>query len=253
MHIAICDDNVADRKQLERLLGRESDARKEKTGVFYTDSYGQGDKLYSSRMSYDLFFIDVTTGDETGFFLANRLHKGGVTVPIVLCSSKIDYREEALKLSELPENFLFLNKPILRAQLAEVLDEAVDAVKSRVPTIELRDRNETFYVPEDDIVYAETEGEYLKVHIKDGRIASMYQDASTFYVNIAMFTHFAQVSVKAVVNVTYVKKATPLKLILENDREIRISPIGYAMYKKALSRIEAEKRKKENGEKFGYE
>ena len=27
MHIAICDDNVADRKQLERLLKRESDKR----------------------------------------------------------------------------------------------------------------------------------------------------------------------------------------------------------------------------------
>lgn len=25
MHIAVCDDNVADRKQLERLLKRESD------------------------------------------------------------------------------------------------------------------------------------------------------------------------------------------------------------------------------------
>lgn len=34
MHIAVCDDNVADRKQLERLLGRESDSRKADTGVF---------------------------------------------------------------------------------------------------------------------------------------------------------------------------------------------------------------------------
>ena len=34
MHIAICDDNVADRKQLERLLCRESDKRKADTGVF---------------------------------------------------------------------------------------------------------------------------------------------------------------------------------------------------------------------------
>ena len=27
MHVAICDDNVADRRQLERLLKRESDKR----------------------------------------------------------------------------------------------------------------------------------------------------------------------------------------------------------------------------------
>ncbi len=253
MHIAICDDNIADRKQLERLLGRESDARKEKTGVFYTDSFGQGDKLYSSRMSYDLFFIDVTESDETGFFLANKLYKGGVTAPIVLCSSKIDYKEEALTLSELPKNFLFLNKPILKAQLSEILDEAVASEKSKEPTIELRDQNETFYVLEDDIVYAESEGQYIKVHMKDGRVASMFQDAPSFYGNIRAFTHFALVSPKVVVNAKYVKKASGFKLVLENDKEIRITPVGHAAYKKAALRIEEETRKKENEGKYGYE
>ena len=37
MHIAICDDNIADRKQLERLLDRESDRRKGTSGVFFYD------------------------------------------------------------------------------------------------------------------------------------------------------------------------------------------------------------------------
>ena len=34
LHIAICDDNAADRRQLERLLGRESEKRARDTGVF---------------------------------------------------------------------------------------------------------------------------------------------------------------------------------------------------------------------------
>ena len=33
MHLAICDDHMADRKQMERLLGRESDRRLNTTGV----------------------------------------------------------------------------------------------------------------------------------------------------------------------------------------------------------------------------
>ncbi len=38
MHLAICDDHMADRKQMERLLGRESDRRMNTTGVLYVDS-----------------------------------------------------------------------------------------------------------------------------------------------------------------------------------------------------------------------
>ena len=40
MHIAICDDNIADRKHLERLLSRESDKRMGTPNLLYVDSYG---------------------------------------------------------------------------------------------------------------------------------------------------------------------------------------------------------------------
>ena len=41
MHLAVCDDNIADRKQTERLLGRQSDRIFKETGErIYIDSYG---------------------------------------------------------------------------------------------------------------------------------------------------------------------------------------------------------------------
>ena len=57
MHIAICDDNVADRKQLERLLSRESDARMAQSGVFYTDSFG--DTMLGDPFLYSLIPLTV--------------------------------------------------------------------------------------------------------------------------------------------------------------------------------------------------
>lgn len=82
---------AADRKQLERLLCRESDKRKADTGVFYTDSFGDSDALGKNPMPYDLFFLDITSGSEDGFTFAVKLRSIGVTAPIVLCSSKINY------------------------------------------------------------------------------------------------------------------------------------------------------------------
>ena len=56
MHIAVCDDNGADRKQLERLLSRESDKRMETTGNLYVTSYGNPESLLQNPRQFDVFF-----------------------------------------------------------------------------------------------------------------------------------------------------------------------------------------------------
>ena len=79
MHIAVCDDNVADRKQLERLLKRESDKRAASTGIIYTDSFGNSTSLLSNPMQYDAFYIDMClTEGITGTEVANALIAQGV-------------------------------------------------------------------------------------------------------------------------------------------------------------------------------
>ena len=84
MHIAVCDDNVADRKQLERLLKRESDKRAASTGIIYTDSFGNSTSLLSNPMQYDAFYIDMClTEGITGTEVANALIAQGVNAPIV--------------------------------------------------------------------------------------------------------------------------------------------------------------------------
>ena len=119
MHIAVCDDNIADRKQTERLLGRASDRRLHTTGVLYIDSYGNVEAVLRSPMLYDAFFIDMTSGPVNGFQLARKLIDAGVVAPIILCISTIDYPaviEAAL--AKVPEDVTEAsNHDILRRQL----------------------------------------------------------------------------------------------------------------------------------------
>ena len=113
MHIAICDDNVADRKQLERLLKRESDARALQSEGFYVDSYGNREALLRSPMLYDAFFIDMCEGSITGTDIVDALLKVGVKSPIVLCSSKICYQEYSF-----PANILFFEICVSESNVA---------------------------------------------------------------------------------------------------------------------------------------
>ena len=154
MHIAVCDDNIADRKQMERLLGRASDRRIHTTGVLYIDSYGNVEAVLRSPMLYDAFFIDMTNGPVNGFQLARKLIDAGVVAPIVLCVSTIDYPsviEAALAKvpddvteasnhdilrRQLQKQILYLNKPIKVTELDEMLDHAQSLKAETIPTIE---------------------------------------------------------------------------------------------------------------------
>ena len=237
MHIAICDDNIADRKQLERMLGREADSRIAKGGVFYTDSFGEGHMLFPKRKSYDLFFIDLVEESENGLDFALELCAEGVTAPIVLCSSKYNYAEDASRIGAYPPNLMFLNKPVLKADLCAVIDKAVLLKDSEEPTIEIRHKTETYYVFEDDIVYVNYSKQGLNVYLKDGTEIPVIDSLSNFATVLSGYTHYARINPNTVINAVYIEKSSPFKVTLKSGLAFPVNAIGRKNLKKAFEYI----------------
>lgn len=240
MHIAVCDDNIADRKQLERLLKRESDKRKELSGLLYTDSYGNSEVLSKNPMQYDLFFIDMTQEEPDGLTFALSLIKAGVAAPIVMCSSKIDYLARMNALSPCPANLMHLTKPLKTSELSDTIEKALALQSEKIPTIELRSETETYYVTEDDIVYGITSGNYVHVFLKDGRKVVILTDMYNFYDQIAVFNHMVLINAHAMFNIVYMKKYSPFKVMLQNGVELKSSPLASKYIKSALQMYQAE-------------
>ena len=240
MHIAVCDDNIADRKQLERLLKRESDKRKASSGLLYTDSFGDSRVLGRTPMQYDLFFVDMVEQEQDGFTFALSLLKAGVCAPIVLCSSRINYLEKMEALSDCPSQLLHLNKPILTAELSKILDEAEVLLSEKVPTIELRSESETFYVAEDDIIYAHRDGRYVHVFLTGGREVPLLTDMYNFYDQVAMYSHMVLINENSLFNIVYMKKYNFFKVTLSDGTEIKSTPSAVKYIKSALQMYQAE-------------
>lgn len=256
MHIAVCDDNIADRKQMERLLGRASDRRLHTTGVLYIDSYGNVEAVMRSPMLYDAFFIDMTSGPVNGFQLARKLIDAGVTAPIVLCISTIDYPsvieaavakvpEDVTEASnhdilrrQLQKQILYLQKPIKVSELDEMLDHAQNSKAETIPTIELRGEKETFYVYEDEILYAVKDGNYVHVVLTENRSLDILSTIHNFYMQVATFTHFLPVSEHCFVNVTFVEKLSLLKLTMKDGKTFSVSPLELSRVKNSLKEKE---------------
>lgn len=228
MHIAICDDNVADRKQLERLLKRESDRRSRTTGILYADSFGNAPALLSNPMQYDVFYIDMCrTEGVCGLDVVNGLLSKGVNAPIVMCCSLVNYRE-----LELPSNVIFLDKPIRTEELSRSIDHAL-SIKSEAPSlIELREDKDTYYVTEPDIVYAVEEGMYVRVTLTDGRRINVVSTAMNLFSQIEMYASFFAPSQKIIVNGRHIGSLGLRKIVMKDGSVFKTSGkcMQYARY-----------------------
>ena len=83
MHVAICDDNIAERKQMERLLGRLSDKIAAQSEPLYIDSFGNPEALLEAQLHYSVYFIDLVNSqldgqNINGYEMAKRLLDSGM-------------------------------------------------------------------------------------------------------------------------------------------------------------------------------
>jgi DNA-binding LytR/AlgR family response regulator len=182
MHVAVCDDNIADRKQSERLLGRVSDQflSEGREGLFI-DSFGNVESLMHTPQMYDALFIDMVSDNApNGIEIARMLRKSGVTGQIILISSIISYPDLVTDVEK--DDFHFIDKPLHQKDLHQILDYCEQQRASREPLVELRDDYNTVYARGEDIYYAHAADKgILNVRLEDGRNIRLLTSISNFY------------------------------------------------------------------------
>ena len=219
LYIAVCDDNIADRKQFERLLNREKDERLNTDVVLYIDAFGSEDALMKTPIKYDLFIIDVTNGTDTpttqtitGMDIAKKLRTLGITSPIVLCSSLIDYTAYGSP----AEQITYLTNPVTKGQLSHIIDVALEKHKTREPLVEIRGEKDTYYVSRRDIVYAKKKGLYVEVCLNDFRFVTMYGNLKKFLRLVPNPAAFGMCGTDCLVHFAHVNEVTKNAFVLDN-------------------------------------
>lgn len=230
MHIAVFDDNIADRKQMERLLKRQSDRyQKEGKEHFYIDSYGNIEALMRFPQLYDIIFIDMCTEEnvtphfKTGYDVAKILFEAGGMKNVVMCSSKHNYRE-ICKDASFYDQLLFIDKPIRVSELENLLTECENRLGNPIPTLELRGETETIYAHEDDIICAKTEGLYkVKVYLTENRTLEIISDIYNLYEQCTIFKAICPVSQNALLNVNHIKSEALMSVTMDNGEVVKLN------------------------------
>ena len=171
MHIAIVADNVADRKQAERLFGRANTALAASIGTLFIDSFGDEASFLHACMRYDLFVLDFDNDIAHSLEVARILKEKKAPGLVVVCKHAEDTSEY-----ETSEQGLFtLNKPILTDSLHKLLYDIhteLQHVKSRLDLVELRTLKDTHYVSRSAILYAKAYiwKHRIHYHLTDGTV-----------------------------------------------------------------------------------
>lgn len=206
IYLAVCDDNIAQRKQTERLLNREKDSRLKTSGdVLYIDSFGSSDALLKTPVKYDMFFLDVTNESQNALDIATTLRQKGIIAPIVLCSSTIAYRELDTDIT----NLYHIDMPLDQKDLAHMIDVALAWSAAKPPLIEIRCQTTTFYVSCDDIIKVKSVDTLLTdIHLSDGTIIQMTDSLANLYNTIKIYGSFIILG-KTMINAASIEEPVP--------------------------------------------
>ena len=224
MYIAVVADNIADRKQLERLLGRANDALCAETGTLYIDTYGDAESLLKAPMKYELFFVDITLSPDGCREIIQRLRDAGVPGQIAVCRTE----DTPFSYQDALEGILSIQKPISNAPLYQMIRNAHKSqLQARVPTIEIRSETETHYVPIERIIYAQSKAHLVYVHLEDGTTLSMLGEIEDFFRWVSNYPEFFYAKKDTVLNQNHVLSHTKREYQLSNGEKISLPRFSF--------------------------
>lgn len=219
--VALFDSNFGERKQMERLLQRESDKRTDSCPI-YTTTFGNKETILSTQRIYDAYFLDIPDESYSAYDLAKDLRLKDIASPIIFLCSSINYRECGRELS----NTFFMDKPVLVADLSAMIEELIQQkVENYVPSIEIRGITKTSYLTEREIVYCEHQKRTrnITIHLQDGTTLFTENDIDNFLSELEPLGQFYMANNHIIVNARYVTKTSFFKVYMQNGKSFKRS------------------------------
>ncbi|MCD8037844.1 MAG: hypothetical protein LUE96_01965 [Lachnospiraceae bacterium] len=227
MHVAICDDNVADRKHLERLLSRESDKRMGTPNILYVDSYGDKNHFLVNPLKYNLVFMDMCLEKGTVEYILDALTAMGYNAPLILYSSKLDYRE----LPNLPDFVIHAKKPYIPEPLPAFLRLGDENAMGHIITISIHRDGVPFEAVKDELEYAVAAEDGTVLHFVDGTSIAADESIAALRKILEPYEEFERVNKNGVANFKFVAAVMPFHIIMQSYYQFKSSPLRYREFR----------------------
>lgn len=226
MKLVICDDNPADIDYVTGLVGDWK--RQTGTGVEIL-SFPSAEALlfaWEENRDMDILLLDIEMGEMSGVKLARRLRRDGAQMQIVFITGYMDYIAEGYDVEALH----YLLKPVTGERLGQVLNRAMERIKTREHMLWLALQDGVVRLSVYEIRYLEVMRNYTTVHgTEDYSVKRSLNDLES-----ELDESFYRIHRSFIVNLRFVKRITRTEVILKDGTALPLSRKRYEGLNQAL-------------------
>ena len=226
MKLVICDDNPADIDYITGLVGEWR--RQTGTGVEIL-SFPSAEALlfaWEENRDMDILLLDIEMGEISGMKLARHLRRAGAKMQIVFITGYMDYIAEGYEVEALH----YLLKPVTGERLGQVLDRALERIRTREHMLWLTLQDGVVRLSVYEIRYLEVMRNYTTVHgAEDYSVKRSLNDLER-----ELDGGFYRIHRSFIVNLRFVKRITRTEVILKDGTALPLSRKHYEGLNQAL-------------------
>lgn len=235
-HYAVCDDNAADAAFVVSLIEKWSEEYWNKRNgneraEYQVEVFSSAEAFlfaFEENQDIDLLFLDIEMGDMSGVELAKKLRQMGAGLQIVFITGFMDYISEGYDVEALH----YLMKPVTAEKLGEVLDRAMERIKTREKELVLALPDGIIKVPLCEIRYIEVLKNYVTVHA-----AEDYSLKKTLNeLKKGLDDSFFQIHRSYIAGLRSIRRVTKTEVILKDNTILPLSRKLYNDLNQALIR-----------------
>ena len=216
MRIAVIDDQPADRDYIAALVSRWA---KDRDAAVTAVPFPTSEAFlfaYSEDKNFDILLLDIEMGAINGVELAKTVRAENDAVQMVFITGFPDFIAEGYEVSALH----YLMKPVDRDKLFSVLDRAAANLGKAERRLRVTFERRTDYVPFSKILYLEAQKQYVRI-VTEGEEYRMKASLAETAAQLDEFFFSCQRSF--IVNLRYVARILPDRVVLKNGAEVPIS------------------------------
>lgn len=231
MRIAIVDDGAQDAMAVEAMLvswaglrGIAMETQRYPSGEHFLEAFDKG--------RYELVFMDVYMSGIDGVETARRLRQIDVTCLLVFLTSSREHMAKAFPCHA----FDYVDKPAQQERLFAVMDDAVKLLPAQERFLQLSVGHDSVRVGLEELVSAESQGNYLSLSLSDGRVLRQRMTFAELLRQLAGDKRFLSTIRGVILNMDYIDDLGERRCVMKTGAVFPVKVRDGAAIETALNR-----------------
>jgi DNA-binding LytR/AlgR family response regulator len=221
MRICLVDDESTQLDYLKLII--EKWANKNNTDMKLDFYHSAEEMLFESNQSYpfDMIVLDIQMGKMNGIELAKKIREIDKNIVIAFISGIADYVYEGYEVQAIR----YILKPVKENEVEKLLDYVLKHKTKENKYLILSVSGENIKVNYDDILYFESMGHYIIVHLEKEEFEYKYNISDLCHDLVE--SEFIRTHRSYVMNIKYLEKITKKECLLTNNITVPLSRNSY--------------------------